>query len=51
VNALVDVLTVEHPELLIVVGGRLQHDVNGLVMHLPEGIAASAAALATRLMG
>lgn len=48
---LVEVMTAQHPQVLVAVGGRLQDEVHGLVLHLPDGFSPSAATLANRLMG
>ena len=51
VHQLVKTMTMKHPEVLVAVGGRLQDEVSGSVLHMPDGFAQSAATLAKRLMG
>ena len=48
---LTDALLMEQPQLLVAVGGRLNSEVTGPVLHLEEGVGASAASLARRLLG
>lgn len=48
---LVNELGLKHPELVIAVGGRLNDQITGAVLHLEIGIGPSAALLAQRLMG
>lgn len=48
---LAEAMAAEHPEVLIAVGGRLQNEVGGPVLHLAGGFAPSAATLAEHLMG
>lgn len=48
---LTNALLVEQPQLLVALGGRLNREVTGPVLHLEEGVGASAATLARRLLG
>lgn len=48
---LADELVVQQPQLLVAVGGRLNTQVTGPVLHLVDGVGESAALLAKRLLG
>lgn len=48
---LTDALNMQQPQLLVAVGGRLNQDVTGPVLHLVESVGQSAALLAKRLLG
>lgn len=48
---IVDALGPGHPELVIAVGGRLNNEITGAVLHFEAGVGPSAAKLAQRLMG
>lgn len=48
---LTNTLTLQQPQLLVAVGGRLNKEVTGPVLHLVESVGQSAAMLAKRLLG